>query len=305
MDERSTRKVPIEEIEMDHRCQARAEVSHDAVTDYAEAYRSGATLPPPEVFLVSGKLYLVDGYHRVPAAIQAGVGFLRVVIVGEGTMDDAIWYATGVNQGHGVRRSNADKRRAVWMALESPIGQEQSNRVIAEHCGVSHVLVSGVRKEWEARQVATVTTCDSDGIQVEEPASPRRRVGKDGKSYPAKPRAARKPPAEPTPPASAADEGPLPFEPEYVPPTALPMPDYGPALLGAARRVREARLFALRSVPEHNSLVGARQRFEENMRQAQAALDLAVPVLCPHGCNGAGCVRCGNAGWLAKGTAAR
>src|SRR5690606_15143039 len=151
-------KVPIEEIEMDHRCQARADVNHDAVAEYAEAYRNGTQLPPPEVFLVSGKLYLVDGYHRVPAAHAAGIGFLRVEIVGEGTIDDAIWYATGVNRSHGVRRSNADKRRAVLMALESPIGQEQSSRAIAEHLGLSPQFVSALRKEWESQQVSTNDT---------------------------------------------------------------------------------------------------------------------------------------------------
>lgn len=288
---------------MDHRCQSRADVNHDAVAEYAEAYKAGADLPPPQVFLVSGKLYVVDGYHRVPAAIAAGLGFLRVEIVGEGTIDDAIWYATGVNQSHGVRRSNADKRRAIWMALDG-IGQEQSSRAIAAHCGVSVELVTKVRQEWEAKQVIDRSPVRR-GCQVidrsPEPAEQpeRKRRGKDGKLYPAKPRVAEPAPLDPEPPVT--DEAALPFEPVT---TATPMPGYGPALLEAAKRVREVRIGALRSVPEHPSLVGVRQRFEKSMREAQAALELAEPIA--HGsCGGAGCVRCGRAGWLAKGTATR
>ena len=299
MDERTTRKVPVEEIEMDHRGQARADVNHDAVAEYADAYRAGVVLPPPEVFLVSGKLYLVDGYHRVPAAMAVGVGFLRVVIVGEGTIDDAIWYATGVNQSHGVRRSNADKRRAVWMALESPIGQEQSSRTIAEHCGVSGELVAKVRAEWEAKQVLERAP-ESDGDEVLERApeqhEPKRR-GKDGKLYPAKPRETA---SRSEPPIT--DEAALPFEPEDRP--GQKAPDYGPTLLEAAKRVREARLFALRSVPEAIELNGMRQRFEALMKQAQTALEMAEPVACPK-CGNEGCPYCGSAGWVPRQVVAR
>lgn len=298
----NTKKVPIEEIVMDERCQARAEVNHDAVREYADAYRSahslGAMLPPPEVYLVSGKLYLVDGYHRVPAAITAGVGFLRVSIVGEGTIDDAIWYATGVNQAHGVRRSNEDKRRAVRMALESPIGQEQSNRVIAEHCGVGHQLVGEVRREWEAKHAAPVQVDESS--TCDEPPEPPRRRGKDGKSYPAKRAPADETPSRPEPPVT--DDEPLPFEPTAEEPDW--MPAYGAQLDEAAKRVREARIFALRTVPEAPELTGVRQRVEDHLRKAQAALDLAKPVVCPS-CIGAGCSRCRSAGWTTREAGAR
>lgn len=288
----STKKVPVEEIEMDHRCQARAIVDHDAIEEYAAAYRAGRSLPPPEVFQVSGKLYLVDGFHRVPAAITAGVGFLRVAIVGQGTLDDAIWYATGVNASHGVRRSNADKRRAVQMALA--LRADESDRAIAAHCSVSHTFVATVRRELEAAQVATVATSAGGRVDDHPPATrqraPEKRTGKDGKLYPAK-ATLDETASRPEPPVT--DEAPLPFEPD----APASMPTYGPALAEAAKRVREARLFALRTVPEAPELLGMRQRFEKDMRQAQAALELSTPVACPK-CGGPGCPHCSSAGWV-------
>src|SRR5690606_14855359 len=137
---------------LDERCQARADVDHDAVQEYRAAYEAGVELPPPRVFMVSGKAILIDGFHRVPAAMNAGKRWLRCEGVGEGTIDEAIWHAAAVNQTHGVRRTNADKRRAVRLALETEIGMEQSSRVIAEHVGVSHEFVNKIRDEIESER---------------------------------------------------------------------------------------------------------------------------------------------------------
>lgn len=278
-----TIKIPIEDVVLDERCQARADVDHDAVNEYAEAYKTGKTLPPPEVFRVSGKLYAVDGYHRIPAAFKAGIDFLRVAVVGDGTIDDAIWYATGVNQAHGVRRTNADKRRAVRMALNSPIGQEQSTAALAEHLGVSRPFVSKLREDWEAAQGATVA-----------PSEPKRRKGKDGKSYPA-----RKPKQALSDDTSGPepDPDPLPHEPEE---TASPLPGYGHTLRVLAAHIGGLRREVVSQIPVE--LNGPRQRCEASLKAAEHALLTAVPIVCP-GCDGDGCKHCDESGWTTKLTA--
>src|SRR5690606_7860359 len=43
--------------------------SRQAIEDYAIAYAQGANLPPVEVFLVDGRMVLVDGDHRVKARL--------------------------------------------------------------------------------------------------------------------------------------------------------------------------------------------------------------------------------------------
>lgn len=149
-----SKAVAIRELILDERCQARSEIDPEVVEDYARLYQADPSkLPPVSVFEVGGRLIVVDGYHRVTAAAHAGLGFLRHETIGKA---------------HGLRRSNADKRRAVQMALESPIGSEQSTRVIAEHIGVSHKLVQAIRHE----------------VEQLEPGSNTRVQTKNGRQYP-------------------------------------------------------------------------------------------------------------------------
>ena len=83
-------------------------------------------------------------------------------------------YSLGANQSNGLRRTNADKRHAVELALkEFP---KLSDRAIAEMCGVSQPFVSEFRPK-----VITVITSET-------------HTGKDGKEYPAR-RPAAKPDA--------------------------------------------------------------------------------------------------------------
>ena len=266
----STVKLPIEQIHLDARFQARSRVELDAVDDYAEAYRDGADMPPADVFEVSGAYFVVDGFHRVPAALAAGLDFLRVRVVGSGSIDEAIWYATGVNQAHGVRRSPEDKRRAVRMALDCH-GGEQSDRAVAEHCGVSNHLVARVRRA----QVGDVPPGEA----------PPTRTGRDGKQYPA-PVAAR-----------PVDVEPLPFEQEYVPPAApVSMPKTGATLRGAAGTLRMARLEAVAVLREAGRAIEA-QRVTDLVRQAETVCLAGVPYECGR-CDGSGCDACAGRGWL-------
>lgn len=172
-DPSSPRQVALDEFRIEEACQAREQIDPEVVDDYAELYRAEAELPPIECFDVDDALVVVDGFHRVTAAEKAGVGWLRCTVVGQGSIDDAIWRATGANQAHGLRRSNADKRKAVRLALESKAGVGKSDRAIAEHTGVDHKTVARVRAEAEA----------SWGN-----SPPETREGKDGKTYPVKPK---------------------------------------------------------------------------------------------------------------------
>lgn len=142
-------RVGIEHVVLDERCQARASLSQEVVQEYAERYREGVDMPAVDVWAVGGLYYLVDGFHRVAAMTLAGESFASVQVVGSGTIDDAVWRAMAANATHGLRRSSEDKRRAVAIACNSGIGQEQSSREIAAHVGVSHWLVQQCRAEWE------------------------------------------------------------------------------------------------------------------------------------------------------------
>lgn len=84
---------------------------------------------------------------------------------------DALKYALGANAIHGQRRSNADKRRCVEIAVaEFP---KMSSRAIAELCGVSHPFVESIRPS-EVVTVSNATRTTSDGRQY--PATRRPRI---------------------------------------------------------------------------------------------------------------------------------
>jgi hypothetical protein len=179
MTSRDIRPVPFESVVLVEKCQARAKLDSELVNEYAAIYREDQKrMPAVDVFMVDDQPHLVDGFHRLAAAATVGMDFLQIRVVGSGDLDDAVWFATSVNQGHGLRRSTADKRRAIRMALESPIGQEQSSRVIAEHVGVDHKTVSKLRAEWERGQKAL------GNFPNAPEARPATVKTKDGRSYP-------------------------------------------------------------------------------------------------------------------------
>ena len=154
-----THAVDINDIILDERCQPRAILNAEAVQEYADIYDEGeAELPALEVVSIDDKLVLIDGFHRLAGARQADQSFIRVTVVEECDVGRASWLASAVNQGHGVRRTNADKRQAVTLAINSDIGEEQSSRDIGAHVGVSKSFVSNVRAEFGAATVATEKT---------------------------------------------------------------------------------------------------------------------------------------------------
>jgi hypothetical protein len=135
----------LEELTVDPGIQARAAIDPAAVEEYAESYRQGVKLPPLVAFDDCHQIWLAGGFHRYEAAKLAGLTEIEVE-VDEGSRDTAILYAVGDNADHGVRRTPADKRRAVETLLARPGWGEWSDREIAERCHVSHTFVAKVRK---------------------------------------------------------------------------------------------------------------------------------------------------------------
>jgi hypothetical protein len=143
--------VDLEQIELDPTTQPRVSIDMEIVSEYAEEIKAGADFPPIQVVWdkQAKKYWLWDGFHRVMAAKQIGQLWLMAHVV-PGTREEAQWWAYSANAAHGLRRTNADKRRAVEGALLHPSGVDKTNRQVARHCGVSHFLVNQVRKELEA-----------------------------------------------------------------------------------------------------------------------------------------------------------
>ena len=87
------------------------------LAELTDAYRGNQKLPPPPVVYWDGsEHWLAEGFHRVEAAIRAGRKQLDVEIR-KGTQRHAICHGTGANAHHGLKRADADKRRAVETLL--------------------------------------------------------------------------------------------------------------------------------------------------------------------------------------------
>lgn len=108
--------------------------------------QSASRVAPVTVFYDGSEYWLADGFHRAAAS----EGCQRTEIqadVRPGSRRDACLAAAGANATHGLRRSNADKRRAVVLLLQDEEWSQWSDREIARRCGVSHTFVSNLRAE--------------------------------------------------------------------------------------------------------------------------------------------------------------
>ena len=141
----SAKSIQLSAIRIDGGTQSREALNQATVAEYAEAMTDGATFPPVTLFFDGSNHWLVDGFHRYFAAKQVGFTDMPAE-VRDGTQLDAQWASYTVNKDHGLRRSNADKRKAVMGALAHPYGKAKSDNQIAKELGVHHSTVGDIRR---------------------------------------------------------------------------------------------------------------------------------------------------------------
>lgn len=159
--------IPLSQIKTTDKLQPRVQINYLVVDEYAEAMRSSTPFPPVEVVYDGMYYWMWDGFHRKEALAKVdGIDGISAN-VRNGTLEEAEWLALSANKTSGLHRTNEDKRRAVELAFLHPNGLTLSDRLIAEHCGVSDRFVNKLRDESGANH-SHVT-------------------GKDGKQYSIKP----------------------------------------------------------------------------------------------------------------------
>jgi hypothetical protein len=160
----TTHRMRLSAVSLDTNIQCRASINMDTVAQYAADMEEGAVFPAVVLFGTADCAYPGDGWHRIMAAQQVGYKEIDADLR-PGGIKDALRHALGANRDHGLRRTNADKRRAVEIAArEFP---DLSSRAIAELCGVGDQMVGAVRDQVRDSRASTVK-------------------GADGKTYPAK-----------------------------------------------------------------------------------------------------------------------
>jgi hypothetical protein len=136
--------INLQEINLSRGTQTREAINEETVAEYAECMKTGSIFPPVVVFHDGSGYLLADGFHRVLAAKRAGLNEIEAEIK-TGTRDDALLFSLSANNKHGLRRTNADKRHCIKLALAT--WPEWSDRRIANICGVSPDTIGRVRRE--------------------------------------------------------------------------------------------------------------------------------------------------------------
>ena len=157
-----TKTVKLDEIVIDRSVNPREQINEEHVEDLVNAIKRDEQLPLPVCYDVAGKLKLAEGFHRYTAYQRLRKLRIDVTVIA-GTDDDWALAALCSNQGHGLKRSNAEKRLAVEGMLKR--FPDWSSRRIADAAGVGDDLVNKTR-----HQVSFNDTCDE-------------RKGADGKTY--------------------------------------------------------------------------------------------------------------------------
>jgi hypothetical protein len=226
-------------IRLDGGTQQRDRIHEDTVAEYADAVDS---LPPVVVFHDGADYWLAGGFHRYHAHRKAERDTIRAE-VRQGTLADAILFACGDNAEHGLRRTPADKRKAVHTLLDHPVWGERSARWIADAAKVSNRFVGELIKDRDS-QTSTVNVHSAGAATQADAAptgngasrgkvAPSTRTGRDGRRQPApgrsRTRGAAKTSTDPIPEDATPDE---------------PVPEPGKDALGIPVPLEAAAAFA-------------------------------------------------------------
>ncbi len=116
------------------------------------------------------RYYPGDAHHRLTGCEDDHI----YAIVYEGTARDARFYSlTQANKSHGLRLSKDDRRYHARLLLTDPEWVKMSDRVIAEHVGLSHPTIGKIREALEDDGTIEPSTdrTGADGKTRKEPES--------------------------------------------------------------------------------------------------------------------------------------
>lgn len=316
--------IRISDIDLESSVQVRAKIDADTVAEYAAHIEAKkAPLPPIVVYGPDsrGKFFLSEGWHRVKANQQAGRDGIMADIKDGGWMD-ALEHALGSNAAHGLRRTMADKKHAVELAIKH--WPNWSHEKVAESCGVSKSFmeheyprkdrppqfagVSGPSKIIGIDGIErTIRPCPTRPPQAAQGFTPIERE-------PQEPHIPIPPPPDPEPPepmpTHSVDELPKDKKGRSIPPMCVPIWTRRQEVVDVLKSVSEIRLKFIAAQEDRDPLwCGSKNqgRTLVNFTSVIAALNqiyadvkaaLAIRV-CPV-CQGLGCANCSGNGVISE-----
>jgi ParB-like chromosome segregation protein Spo0J len=127
---------------------------------------TGGTWPP--LLVRSTDLVVIDGLHRLAAAVELGLATTTVSLF-DGSSDDALVEAIRANVGHGLPLTLSERKNAAVRLLAAH--EEWSDRMVGGICGLAPSTVSHLRVTRDEPPVAAIVPLT-------------RRLGRDGRNRP-------------------------------------------------------------------------------------------------------------------------
>jgi len=288
-------ELQIERIRTDGGIQSRDKISEEYVAELAELIKAGKKLPPIEVYNDGTDLWASDGHHRILAYVRCGKPLIRAE-VHKGTKHDAELASCAANQSHGLRRTNADKHRAIIKTMN--LQKEWSDQVVANHVGVHVNTVTNARSQLP--QNVGVSRTGVDGITRKLPM-PKGHI---------QPPPSTKPPTNtPIPPPAEKRTKQSGLQKDEVgqtiPEEIQPLFDRGHEVKALLQKISEIRIALNRAKSDEDALYGDChfQSVEAALSTAYSDLKATIPyAVCPwcHGVMPENCRGCGKRGVLGQ-----
>jgi hypothetical protein len=156
--------IPLADLRLDELLQQREEgLDGGHVEALADQLDAVMAAHPAVVYRdAAGRLWLADGYHRYAAHARRGRAAMRCEVRG-GEWMAAFVHSLGTNAEHGLRRTNADKWRAVTQALAVKKRRRLrwSDSDVARMCLVTQPFVGKVRRAAAGERGGGITVIDS------------------------------------------------------------------------------------------------------------------------------------------------
>ena len=169
--------ILLDSIEFDQQYQSRSDIPSTA--EYEELLTANTGWPfsePVKLALIKDKAYVIAGFTRCAAALKAGRAEV-LAIQAPMTRDKALELSLGENDGHGFRRTNADKAKAVRTALGK--WPHKSANSIAKICKVSHTYVSNVVAKLKEKELEPHELEPAPEQVLLEPSKPKEPKPKE------------------------------------------------------------------------------------------------------------------------------
>jgi len=183
--------VFLQDVDFNGSPMVRHDIRRDAVSEYMESYKKDKTKMPNIVLFSDekGRYLIADGMHRFLAMAQLKFKAFPAEVL-SGNYESALSYALTANERHGLRRSQADRRRCIEAAIKQ--WPAKSNLAIAGACDVDNHTVKAVRDELEKRNQVKPEPIRESKSGKRVPASRPAKVVVGNSQVESKPKATEK-----------------------------------------------------------------------------------------------------------------